>query len=290
MYLGEQRFAEPLGILSSTLGEAPMWDPQRQEISLVDIERCTHYRLSQKAGAWDVVWSTERHDKLGSVVPLNDGAYLFCQGDGIWRGNGNQNDELIASLPFPPEHYRINDAKLSPDGSLWCGIMHREAKDGHGSLWKFRPDGSAVQLLGGLTIPNGLDWDDDRFWFVDGPHKWIKCYRWSANGVSDELMQVDTSHTPDGLTIDEAGNLFVALWGGGKVVQFSPDGRRLGEILVEAPHTTSVAFIGDSLSTLAITTATYLVGVQEMKRFPRSGDVFLCETNHKGRLPNQIFS
>ena len=61
---------------------------------------------------------------------------------------------------------------------------------------------------------------------------------------------------PDGLTVDAEGDLWVAIYGGGRVNRYSPDGELLEELLVPAVETTSCAFAGTGLNRLYVTTAT----------------------------------
>ena len=60
---------------------------------------------------------------------------------------------------------------------------------------------------------------------------------------------------PDGLAIDSTGHVWVALWGGGRVICLSPAGELVAEVKVPAPHTSSIAFGGSDLRDLYITTA-----------------------------------
>ncbi len=65
-----------------------------------------------------------------------------------------------------------------------------------------------------------------------------------------------TDGLPDGMCADADGNLWIAVWGRGRVECRTPQGRLLATVAVDAPHTTSVAFAGPDLDLLVITTAT----------------------------------
>jgi sugar lactone lactonase YvrE len=60
---------------------------------------------------------------------------------------------------------------------------------------------------------------------------------------------------PDGLTVDADGYIWVAVWGGGAVQCYRPDGRLCQMVKVPAANVTSCAFGGPDLDVLYITTA-----------------------------------
>jgi sugar lactone lactonase YvrE len=71
--------------------------------------------------------------------------------------------------------------------------------------------------------------------------------------------------------MDAAGHLWVAVWGGGEVRRYAPDGTLAGRVGTGAPHTSSVAFAGEDLRTLVVTTATSELGEEQLRAHPDSG-------------------
>ena len=55
------------------------------------------------------------------------------------------------------------------------------------------------------------------------------------------------------MAFDEAGNLYIAHYGGGRVAIFDPSGAPAGEIRVPGAKVTNVAFGGPDRRTLVIT-------------------------------------
>jgi sugar lactone lactonase YvrE len=80
--------------------------------------------------------------------------------------------------------------------------------------------------------------------------------------------------TPDGMTADAEGALWIALHGAGRVRRHAPDGTPLADVRVPAPQVTSCWFGGPGLRTLYITTATE--GYDDARRAaePLAGRVF----------------
>jgi sugar lactone lactonase YvrE len=61
--------------------------------------------------------------------------------------------------------------------------------------------------------------------------------------------------SPDGLCVDSNGNVWVALWGGYEVRQFSSAGEQLATVSISTAQPSSCAIGGANATTLYITTA-----------------------------------
>ncbi|MBV9048989.1 MAG: SMP-30/gluconolactonase/LRE family protein, partial [Solirubrobacterales bacterium] len=76
--------------------------------------------------------------------------------------------------------------------------------------------------------------------------------------ISDHrtLVELDRGRgTPDGLTVDEEGGVWVALWDGGAVNRYASDGSLLETVELPVQRPTSCAFGGPELTTLFVTSA-----------------------------------
>ena len=93
---------------------------------------------------------------------------------------------------------------------------------------------------------------------------------------------------PDGLTVDADGDLWVAIYGGGRVHRYSRDGELREELFVPATQTTSCAFAGPGLSRLYVTTATEDWSEDQLRAQPCAGLVYRFETDAVGR-PASLF-
>ena len=126
---------------------------------------------------------------------------------------------------------RMNDGGCDPQGRFWCGTMAYDVRDGAGSLYRVEADGSFATALAGVTISNGLGWSPDgaTAFYVDSMAHGID--RFAFDGDGGELgerrrfAEVDASlGLPDGLAVDAEGGVWVALWDGGAVRRYAPDG------------------------------------------------------------------
>ena len=126
---------------------------------------------------------------------------------------------------------RMNDGKCDPYGGFWAGSMALDDAEGSASLYRLAPDGTCRRALTGVTISNGLAWrDPEHVYYVDTPTRRVDLLTVTPDGaVTDRRPAFAVPAElgfPDGLTIDADGRLWVALWGGGAVACFAPDGDR----------------------------------------------------------------
>jgi sugar lactone lactonase YvrE len=272
--------ATPRVGLSLTLGESPGWNAATGHFSCVDIFGKSIYVFSLEGQELELLRTIETPTEVGAALPLNDGSFISCERDGVFRIGTDGLRTQVAPLPVSDSAFRCNDAKIGPDGRIWVGVMHENATPGAGSLWAIDSSGVSRCLLDGLTIPNGMDWWEDCFWFVDGPKPEIRKYRVSDTGLSDTGEFVTTPSTPDGFTMDSEGNIWLAIWGGGQVVCLDQQGSVHHTVSVASPHTTSVCLIEH---TLLITSATLALEEDALAAHSHAGDVFAAQVPARGR-------
>jgi sugar lactone lactonase YvrE len=214
---------------------------------------------------------------------------------------------------------RFNDAKCSPNGNLYAGFMkHNSLKTGdRGHLYrldiKFSKEKTRYWLerltsddLPEPLLSNGMAWAKGIMYFIDTGAASI-----FALDVGDALvdhleehLEVDTgTYTKratvftlsteetangvyiDGMTIDAAGNLWVAFWGAGKIVRIDPrTGTRTFTLSVPANRVTCCTFGGENLEYLFITT------MDEKEMMQKGTPASLVYVAHipgvRGRMPN----
>ena len=145
-------------------------------------------------------------------------------------------------------------------------------------------------MLTDLTISNGLGWSPDgsTMYLADsGPHV-VHAFEFEAEtgtiGEGRVLVAVpEEVGTPDGLTIDAEGDLWVAIYGGGRVHRYSPDGRLCEALVLPAAQSTSCAFAGPQVNQLYITTATEGWSEEQRRDDPAAGLVYRFDTDVLGR-------
>jgi gluconolactonase len=114
--------------------------------------------------------------------------------------------------------------------------------------------------------PNGilLSADCKTLYLADNGDKKIYKYDVKSPGLLfNETKWIDLPGGPDGLTLDEHGNLYVACGKVGVCV-YAPDGKIIGTIKV--PYVSNVTFGGKDFRTLFITSAKVVYAIETKVR------------------------
>ena len=145
-------------------------------------------------------------------------------------------------------------------------------------------------MLDGLTISNGLGWSPDgaTMYLVDSGPRTVSAFAFDADAgtMSDGRVLVTIDEevgAPDGMTVDAEGDLWIAVYGGGRVVRYSPDGVLRQTLPVPAVQTTSCAFGGPGLRQLYVTTATEDWSDEQRRADPTAGLVYRVAMDATGR-------
>jgi sugar lactone lactonase YvrE len=272
------------------LGEGTRWDDRYQELLHVDIlaGRVFRHKINDD-GALSPVQIHEVPGTVGAIAPIeNDEGWLLAAGRTISYLHPGGELRLIAQVA--PEGTRMNDAACDPQGRFWAGTLADDQRPGGGSLYRLDRDGRAELMLDELTISNGLGWSPDSrtMYLADSGPGVIHAFAFDPERgtISEDRLLVDVPDeigSPDGLTVDAAGDLWVAIYGGGRVQRYAPDGRLREELFVPAEQTTCCAFAGPGLHRLYVTTATENWTDERRRAEPEAGLVYMFETDATGQ-------
>ena len=145
-------------------------------------------------------------------------------------------------------------------------------------------------MLGGLTIANGVGWSPDglTMYLVDSGPRLIHAFafdrdRGTISGGRILVSVPEDDGAPDGMTVDAAGDLWVAIYGGGCVNRYAPDGSLRAAYPIPALQCTCCAFGGPDLRRLFVTTATEGWTDDQRRAEPAAGLVYRFDTDATGR-------
>jgi len=121
-----------------------------------------------------------------------------------------------------------------------------------GRLFRFRKGGETQLLLDNLIFPRALalSKDGEILYLGETYAKQIRRMRFDRNGSLSEqeiIFRHESGSGPVDLTVDEEGNLYVAIFGGGEVLLLDPDGNCLETFQTPGMLPTSVAIRGQEL-------------------------------------------
>jgi sugar lactone lactonase YvrE len=244
------------------LGEGGRWVGDR--LVLVDIPagRLLSSSVPVRPGAAALTELARLSEPLAAVAPVRDAGdtWLVAAGTGFAVLSREKPDApyrarpLASPEPVTSRAWRMNDAVADPAGRFWAGSMASDQSPKGGALYRLDPDGSVRTVLRELTVANGpaITADGRTMFLSDTPLGHVD--RFDVDPATGELsgrrpfLRLDPADgTPDGITLDADGFLWVALFGGGTVHRYRPDGELDRQFPVPARQPTSVCLVGSTL-------------------------------------------
>lgn len=256
---------EVVGSVKSKWGEGPIW--WEDSLYYVDIEGHKVHRYTPETGE-EKFW--EVGQRVGTVVPRENGGLVFAGDDGFFFLDEKTGDiSAIADPEADKIDNRFNDGKCSPDGRFFAGTISLVKKEGDAKLYSLDSDLTLKEAYGPVTNSNGIVWTEDGMtvYYIDTPRKEVLAFDYADGVLTNERSVVSTASrefSPDGMTIDSDGNVWVAFCHGACVVCFDPrTGEELQCVNLPCMETTSCAFGGTDLTDLYVTTGIHKSEVEE---------------------------
>ncbi|VEI13670.1 SMP-30/gluconolactonase/LRE family protein [Trueperella bialowiezensis] len=236
-------------------GEGPVWSREWGGLRWVDMLAGDLLTLSDDGSVHRL--------HVGSPVaafvrPRAGGGFVV----GLERGIGLADDPFGTVRPlermWDDPDIRMNEGGTDPWGNLYAGSMSYSRRPGAGKLYKIAPDYSVSTVLDSVSTSNGIDFSPDgtRAYYHDTSQRKTEVF----DVVEGELTNRRTFHdatgtSPDGLTVDSEGNVWVALNRVGKIRLYSPDAEILGEWDIPARLVTAVTLGGEDGRDVFVTTS-----------------------------------
>ena len=166
--------------------------------------------------------------------------------------------------------------------------MDRKEKNKLGSLYSWNSVEGLVNREQGVTVSNGMGWSPDNslFYYIDSPTREVSVYDFdlstgSINNKRRFISFTEEDGFPDGMTIDNEGRLWIAFWGGSKIMCVNPDSKAIEEVVsFPVSKITSCAFGGEKMDRLFITSAKVQVNEEDE---PMAGKTFVVSPGVKGQ-------
>lgn len=195
---------------------------------------------------------------VGGIALHRDGG-LVISGRNICHVKDGETRIVFAVEGVPG----FNDLYTDAEGCVYVGSLRSdpfaEGEQTPGELYRLRPGGAYEELYGDVGLTNGIGFSPqgDRLYHSDSGIPAVTVADVGADGkVSGKRVFAPIERgIPDGLAVDEAGCVWVAVYGAGVALRLSPDGGIDQRIDVPAVSVTSLCLGGSDLRDLIIVTA-----------------------------------
>jgi len=249
--------------------EGPVW-VARDDGFLVFSDMTAHRLMRWSEADGLTVYRESSPEPNGNTLDA-EGRLVTCE-HAARRISRTEEDGTIVGLIEADGGKRFNspnDLVFARDGALWFtdpsyGLRGREAELEGDYVYRRAADGTLTTIATDFHRPNGLclSPDERRLYVADsGDPAHVRVFDVAPDGAvtgGAVFYEVDIG-IPDGIECDEAGRLYVTARDG--VHALSPDGKRLGKILVPEPCT-NVAFGGVDGRTLFVTAGKSLYAIE----------------------------
>jgi xylono-1,5-lactonase len=274
--------------VAAVLGEGPVWSPTDRTLWFVDIKGCRIHACSEPAAA---TRSFATPEFAAFVFPAAAGGMICGLRSGLFHFQPDTGKfDLIERVDADHPANRLNDGCVDAGGRLWFGTMDDDQRAPTGSLYRLA-QGRLRRMDAGYVITNGpaLSPDGRVLYHVDTLQRRVYAFDVDAAGeLSGKRLFTSIAEPdvyPDGPVVDAAGNVWIALFGGWGVRCYSPGGELLRTLALPAAQCTKVAFGGEDLRTLYITTATVGLSAEQRARQPLAGGLFRTRVEVPGLAP-----
>ncbi len=277
----------------AVVGEGPVWDEDEGALYWVDIKSPAAHRYVPATGeraSWPMP------ERIGCIARRREGGFIagFKSGFAFLDLPEGRIEKIGDPEPERPNN-RMNDGKCDAEGRFWAGTMDDEEKEPTGWLYRLDPDLTWQRTDGEYTVTNGPAFAPDgrTIYHADTLGGVVYALEVEADGTLANKREfarfAKTDGSPDGMTTDAEGFLWIAHWGGWRITRFAPDGAIARILELPVSQVTSCVFGGIGFETLYITSAS--IGLDEAARAaqPLAGGLFEADIGIRG-LPTLRFA
>ena len=220
-----EKQAELVLDIGAVLGEGSLWYPPAQVLYWVDI-------MGRKVHIYDPGTGENRSidvpQDVGTVVTRESGGLMLAVRDGF-ASLDTDTGTMTMLKEIKADGIRFNDGKCDPAGRFWAGTMAYDIIEGAGKCYCLDPDLTVRTMIENVTISNGLVWTSDRktMYFVDSTTYEVAGFDYdlATGNISNRRVVAEVDRdlgVPDGMTIDDRDRVWVAIYGGSRVICWDP--------------------------------------------------------------------
>lgn len=287
------KLPKPVFPARAVLGECPLWCVREQVLWWVDILAPSINRFDPATGQNTAI-AVDEH--IGCIGLREKGGFIAGMRSGIWLLDAaGRKERFVANPQADTSQSRFNDGRVDPWGRFWAGTMYEPRDRADAALYRVDETLACIRMAGDVIVSNGVAFSPDLRTAYHADTRSHVVYRYPMDpqtgkiGEREVFLKFPQGHgRPDGAAVDVEGCYWSALFDGGRIARFSPQGRLLAEYRLPARCPTMCAFGGEDLRTLYVTTARHERGEEELAAFPLSGDLFAMRVDVAGQ-PEPLF-
>jgi gluconolactonase len=194
-------------------------------------------------------------DSFNGIECDPQGRLVFCERDKITRLNQSGGiDTLSKTGDDGFQLLTTNDLSIGATGAMFF-TNHSSGR----SLF-YRSASGSLKRWGGFPLPNGVEWIEEKgfLYLCLSDSNMVITYSVAGDGSISSGKKFVSLSVPDGITLDERYNVYVACSREGKVYVYDSTGTTLGAITVQgtanpAGNVSNCVFGGTDNKTLYIT-------------------------------------
>ncbi len=286
---------ESIGNPICHLGECPVWNSDEQALYWTDILQKRIWKYIPRSGTIQVEWADDL--AVGGLAFTDSGDMIICTDKGVYRlsrtpgAERRSNLVLLWEIPMAGDE-RFNDITTDPMGRILAGTLTDRREEG--ILYVLEKGKAPGILLRDIGTSNGMTFSLDlkHFYHTDSHARTITRYDYDLDSgeITNPVAMYHSATengVPDGITMDAEGCIWIACWRGAKVIRIDTGGHILLDLPVPAVQPSSVAFGGEHMDELFITSACQgaadlVTGLDQDGRY-LGGEVFRALVAVRGR-------
>ena len=224
---------------------------------------------------------------LGNIYPMNNGKFIISSLNGL-----HIYDRIKKTIKYFQDvrkenelnNISYNDGTISKN-KLWIGLSHLKENKNLG-YFGYLQNNTFNKIDGGFKVSNGpaIDENQNFLYFSDSFNSTI--FQYNLKTLKKKLIYKFKKNQgfPDGIALDNQQGLWVAHWAGGQVSRINLETKKIDVVFkIPALNITSIAFIGQKLNHIFVTSAKIETSKQQLQTYKYSGSSFIIQTNFTGQ-------